>query len=76
MGVHLVWKLEQIEEMEQQGSLCYPLKKTKPLAQEYHDSYTIEGHKSTIRVYVAITSLDPLRVYIFPNGLVRICSRK
>jgi len=37
---------------------------------------TLEGHKVTLRVYVAVTSLDPLRLYVYHNGLVRICSRK
>jgi len=34
------------------------------------------GHKMTFRLYVVVTSLDPLRIYVYNNGLVRICSQK
>ncbi len=29
-----------------------------------------------LRIYALITSCDPLRVFIFNNGLIRICSKK
>jgi hypothetical protein len=76
-GVHLIGSLEQLEHLLTPASPCYPLNKTKALAQEYiQNVLLIEGHKVTLRVYVVITSMDPLRIYIFQNGLVRICSRK
>jgi len=75
-GIHLVASLKEVEEMNQPGSSCYPLDKHKPLAQEYITNVLLlEGHKVTLRVYATITSFDPLRLYIFHNGLVRICSR-
>lgn len=47
-----------------------------PLAQRYipnpllfHGTY-----KMSIRFYVALTSIDPLRIYVYRHGLVRICS--
>jgi len=76
-GVHLVGSLADVDYLRNSASPCHPLNKTRPIAQEYiKDVYLIEGHKITLRVYVMIASLDPLRVYVFPNGLVRICSRK
>jgi len=36
----------------------------------------LDGFKFTMRVYVAITSLDPVRAYVFHNGLLRLCSHK
>jgi len=76
-GVHLVGSLADVDYLRNETSPCHPLNKTKPIAQEYiKDVLLIEGHKVTLRVYVTITSLDPLRVYVFPNGLVRICSKK
>jgi Tubulin-tyrosine ligase family len=38
--------------------------------------YLLDGYKATLRVYVLVTSMDPLRVHVFPNGLVRMCSKK
>lgn len=40
------------------------------------DPELVDGYKTSFRVYVLITSYDPLRVYIFPDGLTRICSEK
>ena len=34
----------------------------------------INGYKFDLRIYVAITSINPLRVYRFKNGLVRFAS--
>lgn len=32
---------------------------------------TLDGYKFDLRVYVAVTCLDPLRVYVYEDGLVR-----
>ena len=36
----------------------------------------INGKKFDLRIYVVITSFDPLLVYVFNDGLVRICTKK
>ncbi|MFI5297964.1 MAG: hypothetical protein ACHREM_07680 [Polyangiales bacterium] len=38
--------------------------------------HLIDGYKYTLRVYVLVTSLDPLRVYVFPDGLTKLTTRK
>lgn len=47
----------------------------KTVIQRYvHQPYLIEGKKFDIRLYVVITSFNPLKIYFFPEGLVRFCT--
>nr|CAH8862087.1 unnamed protein product [Trichobilharzia regenti] len=45
--------------------------------QEYIDSpLLIDGYKCDLRVYVLITSCDPLRIFMYNDGLVRLGAEK
>ncbi|KAM8854989.1 tubulin monoglutamylase TTLL4 isoform 2-T2 [Spinachia spinachia] len=47
------------------------------LVQKYlHKPYLISGNKFDLRIYVYVSCYDPLRVYIFSDGLVRFASCK
>ncbi|CAF1102310.1 unnamed protein product [Adineta ricciae] len=47
------------------------------IIQEYiREPYLLDGFKFDLRIYALITSCDPLRVFIFNNGLVRLSSKK
>ena len=48
-------------------------KSKKLLVQKYvHDPYLIDGKKFDLRIYVIVTGVDPLRVYVHKEGLTRI----
>ena len=43
------------------------------IVQEYCDKpFLIDGFKFDLRIYVLVTSCDPLRVFLYNDGLVRL----
>eukprot|EP00826_Nyctotherus_ovalis_P009527 TRINITY_DN1251_c0_g2_i2.p1 TRINITY_DN1251_c0_g2~~TRINITY_DN1251_c0_g2_i2.p1 ORF type:complete len:521 (+),score=103.93 TRINITY_DN1251_c0_g2_i2:426-1988(+) len=59
-GIFLTKNIEEINPMEH----C--------VVQEYiEDAYLIEGLKFDLRVYVLVYGCDPLRIYVFREGLAR-----
>ena len=47
------------------------------IASHYVDSpLLINGYKFDLRIYVAITSINPLRIYMYEEGLVRFATVK
>jgi tubulin polyglutamylase TTLL4 len=52
-------------------------KNKKVLVQKYiADPYTIDGRKFDFRIYILVTGVDPMRIYIFNEGLTRISTNK
>ena len=46
------------------------------VAQEYIPSLLIDGYKFDFRIYVLLASVDPLRIYVYRNGVASFCSKK
>ena len=47
------------------------------LVQQYiHNPLLIDGYKWDLRIYVAVTSINPLRIYVYEEGLCRFASEK
>ena len=47
------------------------------VVQTYVDRpFLLNGYKFDLRIYVLVTCCEPLRVYIFEEGLVRICTSR
>ncbi|KAJ1481002.1 tubulin-tyrosine ligase family-domain-containing protein [Baffinella frigidus] len=65
IGIKVVTKMDQVS-------------KTKPgIVQAYLSSpLLIDGYKFDIRVYAVATSFNPLKLYIFSNGLVRFSTKR
>lgn len=52
-------------------------KKDNYIISEYLSKpHLLNGFKYDLRLYVVVVSLDPLRVYLHKEGLVRICTHK
>ncbi|CAM9618644.1 unnamed protein product, partial [Phaeothamnion confervicola] len=62
-GIFMTKRLEDVQILE------------KAVAQRYLSRpLLIEGYKFDLRLYVLITSVDPLRFFLFNDGLVRMCT--
>lgn len=47
------------------------------IVQEYLDKpFLMEGYKFDLRVYILVTSCDPLKVFLYHDGLVRMGTEK
>jgi tubulin polyglutamylase TTLL6/13 len=47
------------------------------VVQKYlHTPFLIDGYKFDMRVYVLVTSVDPIEIWLYEDGLVRICTEK
>lgn len=59
------------------GESLPPMGSAPCVVQEYiNNPFLIDGYKCDLRVYVLITSCDPLRVFIYNDGLVRLSTEK
>ena len=66
IGIKLINKVEDI-----------PDKKNKMVVQEYIDNpFLINKTKFDLRLYVLMTGIDPVKIYIFENGLVRFATQE
>ena len=66
IGIKMIHRLEEIEN-----------KDSKTIVQEYIDNpLLINGLKFDIRIYVLMTDVEPLKLYVYEDGLVRFATEK
>lgn len=53
-----------------------PLDETMIVSKYIHNPLLVDGFKSDIRLYVAVTSYDPLVIYLYEEGLTRFATVK
>ncbi len=53
-----------------------PLDEPMVVAKYIDNPLLVNGHKWDLRLYVAVTSYDPLTVYLYEEGLVRFATVK
>ncbi|KAG8318405.1 Tubulin polyglutamylase ttll5 [Homalodisca vitripennis] len=53
-----------------------PLEESVVVAKYIENPLLVSGHKCDLRLYVAVTSYDPLIVYLYEEGLVRLATVK
>ena len=72
-GIYLTTKFEN---MPQVGDL-HNSKHAEYVVEEYIERpLLLRGFKFDLRIYVAVTSFDPLRVYVFEEGLARFSTER
>ena len=49
---------------------------TAAVIQRYITPYLLDGYKFDFRIYVLISTLNPLTLYIYKDGVARFCTRK
>ena len=50
--------------------------KDSAVAQEYIDSYLLDNTKFDLRIYVLVSSIKPLKIHVYRDGLARFCSEE
>ncbi|XP_042216637.1 tubulin polyglutamylase TTLL5-like isoform X2 [Homarus americanus] len=64
-GIYLISQVDQV-----------PADETSLLCRYIESPLLVDGYKCDLRLYVGVTSLDPLVVYLYEEGLVRLATVK
>lgn len=68
-GIYLIDSLSQLPKIDH-------LNDSFVVSRYIDNPLLLGGHKFDLRIYVLVTSYDPLRVYVYREGLVRFASEK
>lgn len=51
-----------------------PIKEDCIISRYIHNPLLVNGLKFDLRIYVLVTSYDPLRIYVYKEGLTRLAT--
>jgi len=75
LGIYMANTMEQIWPNLTRSLLSHPEDKEALVVSRYVDHpYLVDGLKIDLRLYVLITSIDPLKIYLFDEGHPRFAS--
>lgn len=81
-GIKVINDISQIPpkalKVQEQSLDDTPIKKSTMIVQQYISNPCLleNGQKFDLRIYVLLTSVDPLRIYVYDEGIVRFASSK
>jgi tubulin polyglutamylase TTLL5 len=76
----IIWIVKPSAKSQGKGIFLTSSPEDLPVGQSFvacryiHNPLLINGLKFDLRIYVAVTSIDPLRIYIYKEGLVRFAT--
>lgn len=70
-GIGFIREIKELEDINKETG-----KQNRYLVQKYIESpLLINGKKADVRIYVLVTGVSPLRIYVFDDGIVRIATK-
>ena len=65
LGIQIIEPGQEVEIMKESA-----------VAQEYIDSLPLDNKKFDLRIYVLVSSIKPLKIFVYRDGLARFCSEE
>lgn len=66
-GIKLVRSIKEIDISDGHKWVCQ---------EQVANPYLVDGYKFDTRIYVLVTSIDPLRIWLHKDGFLRLCTTK
>ena len=76
-GIYITNEFAEIKENLERAKAMDPSSTSNTIVSHYiSNPLLIDSLKFDLRIYVAVTSIEPLRVYVYEDGLTRFATTK